>query len=182
MSDQTPLVIAIDPGANGAIVAALPPFVTQSGVHTIPSYKIPETLGDLYEKLYEISSGRKGQVLSFLEHNTGYMSGIKNSDGESVGVSPKALYSFGRNTGHIEMALISLGIPVCRVTPIKWQNAAGVTTARKRLMTPTQWKNHLKSAAIERFPKTRVTLANADALLMLDAACRGRMKHVPNLF
>src|SRR5690606_12587496 len=134
------------------------------------SMKIPERLDDLHSGLIGLiaafeTEGGWPKPIAFLEHNTGYMSGIKNSDGESVGVSPKALYSFGRNTGHIEMALISLGIPVCRVTPIKWQNAAGVTTARKRLMTPTQWKNHLKSAAIERFPKTRVTLANADALL-----------------
>jgi hypothetical protein len=186
---KDPLIIAIDPGANGSIVAAYADFLRpgQREIHTFPTYPIPEKLRDLYEVLNDqLGFGEWGNMVAYLEHNTGFMAGIKRktADGgeETGGVSPKAMYSFGRNTGHIEMALIALSIPVCRVTPIKWQNAAGVTTAKKRLMTPAQWKNHLKAIAQERFPRTKVTLANADALLMLDAACNRGMKHVENLF
>lgn len=186
------LIIAIDPGANGSIVAEYASSLCRDEREScrFTTYPIPEKLRDLYELLHKITSDdvftSNLAPVAYLEHNTGFMAGIKRktADGgeEAGGVSPKAMYSFGRNTGHIEMALVALRIPVCRVTPIKWQNAAGVTTAKKKLMTPTQWKNHLKAAAQERFPKTNVTLANADALLILDAACNRGMKHVENLF
>ena len=35
------------------------------------------------------------------------------------------------------------------------------------------WKNHLKAKALELYPNLDVTLVNADALLILDAARRG---------
>lgn len=183
-----PLIIAIDPGANGSIVASYGDFVHpgQREIHAFPTYPIPKKLGELHARIEMLAFGNHGNTIAYLEHNTGFMAGIKRktADGgeEAGGVSPKAMYSFGRNTGHIEMALIALGIPVCRVTPIKWQNAARVSTPRKKLMTPAQWKNHLKAIAQERFPRTKVTLANADALLILDAAVNGGMKHVENLF
>lgn len=175
--------MAIDPGSNGAIALFDALCPSQPIWH-----KIPETLIDLFTSI-EIAKNydTSKPVRAFLEYNTGFMAGIKSSSNaggemESSGVSPKAMYSFGRSTGHIEMALVAAGIPICRVTPIKWQNAAGVTTARKRLMTPGQWKNHLKEEAKKRWPGVHITLANADAFLILDTAIKGRIKHHANLF
>lgn len=177
--DFTP--VCIDPGANGSIVypAAL--------INAIVIEKIPDTLEELNRVVSNIGRAY-GQLKpkAFLEHNTGFMAGIKsstNAQGEeqTAGVSPKAMYVFGRSTGHLEMALIANNIPVCRITPIKWQNAALVSTPKKRLMTPAQWKNHLKAEAQKRFPEVKVTLANADALLILDAVLKGGLKHTPNL-
>lgn len=176
--DYTP--VCIDPGANGSIVVF---DASRPGIPVF--YKIPETLEGLHHIFTSIRINFR-KPRAFLEHNTGFMAGIKsstNANGEeqSAGVSPKAMFSFGRNTGHLEMALIANDIPVCRVTPIKWQNAALVTTPKKRLMTPAQWKNHLKAEAQRRFPTVKVTLANADALLILDAVLKGGLKHTPNL-
>jgi hypothetical protein len=189
MNDDEPFIIAIDPGANGAVVAARLSQIRRKPSGPVESHKIPETLLGLYDLLHALRNQAQHDSLNpvaFLEHNTGFMAGIKRktSDGgeEAGGVSPKAMYSFGRNTGHLEMALVALNIPICRVTPIKWQNAAGVTTGRKKLMSPAQWKNLLKEAAAARFPTTKVTLANADALLILDAAANRGMRHVPNFF
>ena len=177
--DYTP--VCIDPGANGAIV------YPAACINAIVIEKIPDTLEGLNRAISNIWRAY-GQLKpkSFLEHNTGFMAGIKsatNANGEeqSAGVSPKAMFQFGRSTGHLEMALIANDIPVCRVTPIKWQNAALVSTPKKRLMTPAQWKNHLKAEAQLRFPEVKVTLANADALLILDAVLKGGLKHTPNL-
>lgn len=176
--DFTP--VCIDPGANGSIA------VFSRKASLLPNlFKIPESLDGLCEIVRRIV-GSYPNPKAFLEHNTGFMAGIKsstNAQGEeqSAGVSPKAMFSFGRNTGHLEMALIANDIPVCRVTPIKWQNAALVSTPKKRLMTAAQWKNHLKAEAQRRFPAVKVTLANADALLILDAVLKGGLKHTPNL-
>lgn len=178
--DYTP--VCIDPGANGALV-----LFDHDEPRRPVYYRIPTTLTDLNDTVDLLQSfdGRY-PVKAFLEHNTGFMAGIKsstNAQGEEqgAGVSPKSMFSFGRNTGHLEMALIANDIPICRVTPIKWQNAAQVCTPKKRLMTPAQWKNHLKAEAQLRFPAVKVTLANADALLILDAVLKGGLKHTPNL-
>jgi hypothetical protein len=175
--DYTP--VCIDPGANGGVV------YTTEFPRNIVIAKIPDTLDGVFLLFRKIRK-QCHKPKAFLEHNTGFMAGIKsstNANGEeqSAGVSPVSMYNFGRNTGHLEMALIANDIPVCRVTPIKWQNAALVTTPKKRLMTPAQWKNHLKAEAQRRFPAVKVTLANADALLILDAVLKGGLKHTPNL-
>jgi len=178
--DYTP--VCIDPGANGAIM-----LFDHHEPRRPAYYRIPATLTELSDTVELLQHfDHRYPVKAFLEHNTGFMAGIKsstNANGEeqSAGVSPVSMYNFGRNTGHLEMALIANDIPICRVTPIKWQNAALVTTPKKRLMTPAQWKNHLKAEAQLRFPEVKVTLANADALLILDAVLKGGLKHTPNL-
>lgn len=172
-------IVAIDPGKNGSVV---------HGSHrlTVRCEKMPEELVSLYVLLRQIKESRPNAI-AFLEHNTGFMAGIKRAgsgeggDEGGGGVSPKAMYTFGRVTGHVEMALVAAGIPVCRVTPIKWQNAVAVSTVRKRLMSPSQWKNYLKDHAKKRFPQVPVTLANADALLIFAAALEGSLKHTVNL-
>ena len=64
-----------------------------------------------------------------------------------------------------------MGWEVRRVRPAIWQKAHPVGT--KGDLTTTQWKNKLKARASELFPQIKVTLGNADALLLLDAARRG---------
>ena len=55
-------------------------------------------------------------------------------------------------------------------SPAIWQKAH--TCGTKGDLTTTQWKNKLKARAAELFPAVDVTLWNADALLIYDAATR----------
>jgi hypothetical protein len=63
-----------------------------------------------------------------------------------------------------------MGMSVHRVRPATWLKAHPLGT--KGDLTTTAWKNKLKARACELFPSVTVTLWNADALLILDAARR----------
>ncbi len=75
------------------------------------------------------------------------------------------------NTGVLYGAAVTLGWKMHRVRPAIWQKAH--TCGTKGDLTTTAWKNKLKARAAELFPTVDVTLWNADALLILDAARRG---------
>ena len=68
-------------------------------------------------------------------------------------------------------AAVCLGWKMHRVRPAIWQKAHTCGTKGER--STTEWKNVLKARAAELFPTVDVTLWNADALLILDAAKRG---------
>lgn len=177
-------VIATDPGKNGGVVWG-------RTLEDLQWEKIPNTPQGILELYTDriflgldcpMSDGDDWPV-AWVERNTGFMGGIKSStkrkgeeDSDEGGVSPKAMYSFGINTGHIEMAHLASRFEISYATPIKWMNAARIIRAGKKNMTPTQWKNFLKDAAIERFPHVRVTLANCDALLIYHAAITGALR------
>ena len=62
-----------------------------------------------------------------------------------------------------------MGVRIVRVRPHDWQKHLRLGT-KKDCSGTTEWKNKLKSEAIRRFPTQKVTLATADALLILDYA------------
>lgn len=171
-------VVATDPGKNGAVVWG-------TTLEDVQWEKTPDTLQGvwlLHARIRDQFAGCKTPV-AWLEKNTGYMGGIKSStkrkgeeNSEAGGVSPKSLYVFGLATGSIAMAQVAAGFSVRYATPIKWMNAAQISRVSKQLMTPGQWKNHLKSVAVERFPRVKVTLANADALLIYYAVVTGWLR------
>jgi hypothetical protein len=55
------------------------------------------------------------------------------------------------------------------VRPQTWQKNLGIGTSRT-CASKTEWKNKLKALAQRKFPDAKVTLATADALLILDYA------------
>ena len=63
---------------------------------------------------------------------------------------------------------MALGYRVNRVTPQKWIKYHGLGVRGQ--LTNTQWKNKLKARAQDLFPQIKVTLALADALLIMDYA------------
>ena len=89
------------------------------------------------------------------------------------GQSSKATATFARHNGHLEMALLSLGIKTVEVTPQKWQKHYQLGKSSE--FTNTEWKNRLKACAQQLFPREKVTLAVADALLLAEY---GRMKEI----
>jgi crossover junction endodeoxyribonuclease RuvC len=76
------------------------------------------------------------------------------------------MFRFGRNFGFILGVFAALKIPVELVRPQKWQKALSLGTSAAHA-SKTAWKNHLKAEAQRRFPDQKVTLATADALLLL---------------
>lgn len=148
------LIVAIDPGVNGGIA-----LLDRDGV--VQVQKMPGTDIDVVSFLVEVSNTAK-EVDCYLEEPPLYAG--KNIPGSAIG---KLMW----NTGVLYGAAVCLGWKMHRIRPAIWQKAH--TCGTKGELSSTAWKNKLKARAAELFPTVDVTLWNADALLILDAAKRG---------
>jgi len=146
------LTIAIDPGVNGGVV-----WHYEGQVHAV---KMPPTDFDVAALLVSLA-GKSALVELFLELPPLYCG--KNIPGSSIG---KLMANYGVCYG----AAAALGMKIHPVRPAIWMKAHPIGT--KGELTTTQWKNKLKGRAAELYPDTAVTLATADALLLLDAGLR----------
>lgn len=140
------LLIAIDPGANGGIAF--------SDGDSTKAIKMPETPKDILNGLDAISINY-ADVRCVIE-KVGF-----HVQGNSASSSCK----FARHCGHVEMALIALGIPFSDVTPQKWMKWLGALPSDK-----TARKNAIKDKMQRLHPDIRVTLWNSDALALLEWA------------
>ena len=146
-------IIGIDPGANGGIA------VLDIDGNVIDVRKMPDTPQDILECLRKYSS-------STLFSNDGVCYIEKVGTG-MPGQSSKATATFARHCGHLEMALLALGIKTNDVTPNKWEKSYQLGKSTDAI-SKTVWKNKLKAKAQQLFPKERVTLAICDALLLAE--------------
>jgi hypothetical protein len=152
-----PLLVAVDPGVSGAIV-------TYHDNLGLESYNMPGTDWEVCKLVAEITT-KANKVVLYLEEPPLYTG--RNIPGSAIG-------KLQFNTGVLYGAAVACGWEVHRVRPAIWQKAHPVGT--KGDLTTTAWKNKLKARAGELYgsvPGLKVTLANADALLILDAAMRG---------
>ena len=150
-----PLLVAVDPGVSGAIVT----FHDNLGLE---SYNMPGTDWEVCKLVADIST-KANKVVLYLEEPPLYAG--RNIPGSAIG---KLMW----NTGVLYGAAVACGWEVHRVRPAIWQKAHPVGT--KGDLSTTAWKNKLKARAGELFgSQLKVTLANADALLILHAAMRG---------
>lgn len=148
------LIIAIDPGAAGAIA------VLEDGKAV--AYNMPETYSDIYLKLDSIIES------AIYEKEIPIVCYLEDVGKGMPGQSSVATAKFARHCGHLEMALYALNIPIEKVLPSKWEKTMGIGTSKG--LTKTEWKNKLKQKAQELYPQIKVTLKNADALLILHYA------------
>ena len=174
------MILGIDPGANGAIVA-----IGRAGYEV---NAMPATDGDVvalikrYTQMAEQASPMP-QKIAFLENIVMHM-------GEGIPASTMAVYA--SNWGVLKGALMMAGWRLELVRPQDWQKVLGLgITGRQRAtivagMSSAQiaaeksrikllngqlirdWKNKLKATAQRLFPGTTVTLGNADALLIAE--------------
>ena len=150
-----PLLVAVDPGVSGAIVT----FHDNLGLE---SFNMPGTDWEVCKLVADITT-KANNVVMYLEEPPLYTG--RNIPGSAIG-------KLQFNTGVLYGAAVACGWEVHRVRPAIWQKAHPVGT--KGDLTTTAWKNKLKARAGELFgSQVKVTLANADALLILDAAKRG---------
>lgn len=150
------LTIAIDPGRSGGIAVRDP-----GG--RIAAHAMPETDADLLDLLRETIAGarREGWQPSALVEKVGGFIG--------TGQPGSAMFTFGQGYGFVLGVLMALEVPVRLVRPQQWQAALQLGRAGDHDSKPA-WKRHLRAEAARRFPQQKVTLATADALLLLDAA------------
>ena len=100
---------------------------------------------------------------------------LKNSLLEKVHSMPgqgvRSTFTFGQNYGRLEGILTSQEIRFEYVTPQKWMSALKLKVPTGKDNSKAR-KNALKAAAQRLFPKVRVVLDNADALLIAEACYR----------
>lgn len=114
----------------------------------------------------------EGDILSFLSGfkllpYTVFMEEVGGYVGKAQPGS--AMFKFGRHAGFVIGVIMALGLRLEMVRPQTWQKPLGLGTGRA-CASKTEWKNKLKSAAQRKFPGIAITLATADALLILDYA------------
>lgn len=146
------IVIGIDPGALGGIA------VVDLEGNVIDVRKMPETPQDILDHLRKY-----GSTDMFGNDCVCYMEKVGTG---MPGQSSKATATFARHNGHLEMALLALGIKTNEATPQKWQKHYQL--GKSSDYGKTEWKNRLKACAQRLFPKEKVTLAVADALLIAE--------------
>lgn len=150
-------ILAIDPGASGGLAWH---FTTGQNF----AVKMPKTTGDLIEFLTIVRSNLKangdGPLTVFLEDMVKYTG--KNTPSSAIAV-------YARNFGIVEGAVQALGLRLELVRAQTWQKELGLG---KSDGNKTAWKNKLKAMAQRLYPDITVTLAVADALLLLEYAIR----------
>lgn len=151
------MILAIDPGLAGGLAVLL-----GSAVEAI---SMPPTEGDLTTQLRAFCEYRP---VAYVED----VPWVVRSK-----VNPASVGKLHRNVGVIHGALLAIGIPIIKVAPAVWQKPLRLGT-RAACKSSTEWKNKLKAEAQRRFPGVNVTLATADALLILDWA-RGQVPSNP---
>lgn len=139
--------IGIDPGRQGGIA------VLSADGSVVEVAKIPTTPMDVLDFL----SKYKDDSYCILER----VGGLPGQGGS-------AMFNFGKGYGHLQMALLALGIPTNDVTPNKWEKSFQLGSSGK--YGKTEWKNRLKAKAQQLFPSLgrKITLATCDALLIAE--------------
>ncbi len=145
--------MGIDPGASGGIA------VVHDGI--VEAASMPKTERDVWEWINRWSSP---EMFAVIEKVGGFI-GVPHPG--------SAMFKFGMSCGGLRMALTAAGVPYEDVTPQKWQKALGIPV-RKKTESKGDHKNVLKAAAQRIFPKEKITLATADALLLVEYCRRKR--------
>ncbi len=170
------IIIAIDPGASGAIAWCK---TGDSTAHVVP---MPETRRDTIDALKQIAEQKENgdNIVCYHEKINPFI-----PDGGA-----SQMFAFGANVERCGCIIETLGIRLIEIAPKKWQGELGLGKSN-RIRGPkkgeatndeikaaksvnarekTAWKNKLKAEAQRRFPDLRVTLKTCDALLILDVA------------
>jgi hypothetical protein len=154
--DQKICIAAFDPGVSGGIAWRTP-------CGGCRAEKMPDTEGGVIRLIESIRLNSSCDTpTAFVEEVGGYI-GTKQPGSH--------MFTFGFNAGLLRGALMATGWRVETVRPAKWQSGLGIGTSKTCKSKP-EWKRKLKAEAERRFPKIKVTLSTADALLILDWGLR----------
>jgi hypothetical protein len=167
-------LIAIDPGANGAVVMAI---VNDLGIlESIQANPMPDTPADILALFYRLMETDPQPTMCLTEKVGGYQPGN----------SGPAAVTFARHCGHLDIALIAAKIPYEAVAPASWMKEFLITlpkstykkTGDKKADQKAKYdakqvrKHAIQDKAQRIFPQVKVTLNNADALGLLHVLMR----------
>lgn len=158
------IYMGIDPGAGGGIACIddagdVVDTLTVGGTTMLGLWEFLDT------KCREMAR-RSGAWRAALEKVGGYT----KEGGPQPG---STMFNFGAGYGALQMALTAAAVPYELVTPQRWQKALHIPP-RKKVETKTEWKRRLRGEAERLFPRTKVTNALADALLIAEYLRRER--------
>ena len=146
-------VLAVDPGVSGGMAVWKP----EKGIRLL-KYTNEEEFIVFLKSLSKLGEGR-----AVVENVPKY-----------IGNEMRASHSFtlGYNVGFETGVIRTLSIPMDLVRPQKWQY--GIPNLKGKVGAPR--KRALKEHAKRLYPGLKVTLANADALLILDFHMKGECR------
>lgn len=163
-----PVYVGVDPGKSGGIAAL---FSSED----LRLWKMPKSFFEILPVLQEITNAANGRpVVCTMEKVNGYIGGRFNPGA--------AMFVFGQNFGHLEAFLFVAGIQVVQVQPSVWikyfsMKKETVTRLVKKRKTgevqkitgkeaQPHWKRRLLNKAQTLYPKTKIHLDVADAVLL----------------
>lgn len=147
------IIVGIDPGKSGGVAGSYPEY-------QLYMEKMPETDGDILDMCRCIRSTADAyneKVVVYLEKVGGFIGSPQPGS---------RMFTFGRNYGFLLGCLMSLSFKIVLITPQKWQKEFGLGT--KSGISTKQWKNKLKAEAQRIYPQATISMATADALLILE--------------
>lgn len=148
---MTPIILAIDPGATGAVA-------TRYADGGITVENLPK-FGAL--RMLLLTLQRQGELRVIVENVGGYMPGN----------SGPAAVSFARHCGTIDGLLIAFNMTPIAVLPRVWMKWLGVPPG----MEQADRKRWIAANVRERFPHMKIAQRNADAMGILAWAMREEM-------
>ena len=146
-------VIGIDPGKGGGIAV-----ISIDTHEVIDVTAMPDTLADI-----------SSFIEKYKDAESAYIEVVHSMPKQGVA----STFTFGQFYGYVQMAVTCHKIRCIDVLPSKWQQELGVKP--KKGESYASHKNRLKGMAQQLFPKEKVTLKNADSLLIAEY---GRKKEV----
>jgi hypothetical protein len=147
------LIVAIDPGQSGGICWSV-------DGEPVTCEKMPGTDVEVSQIIADLSFKAKDVELFLEEPSTA---------GYGPMIPASSIARLAQNFGILYGAAVAMGWRIHRVKPQAWQAAHSLG---KKKDHGKGWKAHLRARAAELFPTVDVTLWNADALLIYDAATR----------
>lgn len=139
------LVLGIDPGIKG-------------GWALLSDSKTLETFSFSNKSEKEISNS-----LAFIRPDYAFLERVHAAPGQGV----SSMFTFGQAYGFIRGCLSSRLISFENITPQKWQGILGVPNRNGK--SYNEHKRLLKGLAEKLYPEHKITLANADAILIAHA-------------
>lgn len=152
------IVIGIDPGANGGIAI----WDKECGLASVA--KMPKDIADLRELLDYYKTNVEGNPIVFLEKLSVRPDDVAMQGGK---MNLGKLYRIQKMMGAYEQlkAIIGIsGVPYVMVHPMSWQSKLGI---RQTGEEKAERKRRFERLAGAWYPNIKVTLWNADALLIM---------------